>query len=469
MVSVMWFRRDLRLEDNIALSQAFEKSEKLILLFQVNPEQFLEDSMNHAAFFTSVLHLKKEIEKQGMYLQILHGDIEESFQKLKKDVPNWTDVYFNQDEKGYGKQRDDLMRTFFKENDISVHSYMDHYLHGAHEVHNNSGDLYKVFTPYYNKWIELDKPTPMKVEIDQSKVMKKVLYADNEEKLEKMVEEAGLDINYKPGTQAAKEQLKLFIEERLDDYEIGRDYPDEDKTSRLSQHMRLGELSIRTLWAAVQAETSNESQQTFLKELCWRDFYHMIYVANPNQKEQPIKEQFSHIQWDNDEEQFEKWIQGKTGYPIVDAAMRQLSTLGWMHNRLRMITASFLTKDLLIDWRRGEKHFQKMLTDYDPCNNIGGWQWAASTGTDAVPYFRIFNPTTQSEKYDKSGDFIREFVPELKSVKNKYIHAPEKMSKEEQEACGVIIGENYPAPIVNHSTARKRAISIYEESKDIKQ
>ncbi|WP_208560405.1 cryptochrome/photolyase family protein [Marinilactibacillus kalidii] len=468
MTSVMWFRRDLRIEDNIALSQAFEKSEKLILLFQVNPEQFLNNSMNHAAFFTSVLHLKKVIEEEGMHLQILFGDVKESFEQLKETVSDWSAIYFNQDEKGYGKKRDDEMRAFFKDNQIQVHSYLDHYLHGAYEIQNNAGDLYKVFTPYYNKWIELDKPTPIKVEIDSQKVVKEKLFEENEQKLEKLVEDAQLNIDYNPGTEAAKEQLKIFIEERLDDYKIGRDFPNQDKTSRLSQHLRTGEIGIRTVWAAVKAETSNESQQTFLKELGWRDFYHMVYAANPEQKDKPIKEQFAHIQWDNDEEQFEKWTQGKTGYPIVDAAMRQLNTLGWMHNRLRMIVASFLTKDLLIDWRKGEQYFQQMLTDYDPSNNIGGWQWAASTGTDAVPYFRIFNPTTQSEKYDKSGDFIREFVPELKAVKNKYIHAPEKMSQEEQKEVGVIIGEDYPHPIVNHSYARKRAISVYEESKDIK-
>lgn len=466
MVSVMWFRRDLRLEDNIALSQAFEQSEKLILLFQVNPDQFLKDSMNHAAFFASVQHFKEVIHKRGMYLQILYGDVEESFNALKEKVPDWTEVYFNQDEKGYGKARDDKMRAFFKKNDIQVHSYMDHYLHSAYEIQNNSGELYKVFTPYYNKWIELDKPTPMKVKLDTDKVYKKTLFKENENKLEKLVEEADLDIDYNPGTIAAHEQLENFIEERLDQYKKERDIPLNEGTSRLSSYLRTGEISIRTVWDAVKNEADSESQKTFLKELCWRDFYHMIYVGHPEQKEKAIKENYAHIRWDNHQESFEKWKQGKTGYPIVDAAMRQMNKTGWMHNRLRMITASFLTKDLLTDWRLGEKYFQKMLIDYDAANNIGGWQWAASTGTDAVPYFRVFNPTTQAERFDPSGEFIRKYIPELKDVKKKYIHAPEKMSMEEQEEAGVLIGSDYPAPIVNHSDARKRAISIFEESKD---
>lgn len=467
MVSVMWFRRDLRLEDNIALAQAFNESDQLILVFHVNPVQFLENSLNHAAFFTSVLFLKEEIRKQGMHLQILYGDIEESFSELKKETPDWTEIYFNVDEKGFGKQRDDKMKKFFIDHEIAVHPYMDHYLHGAYEVQNNAGNFYKVFTPYYNKWIELDKPTPVKVKIDSEKVLKKALFKKQEEKLEQLVAGTKLNIDYKPGTKAAREQLEIFIEERMDDYKNGRDYPAEDNTSRLSQYLRTGEISIRTVWEKVKQETSSESQKTFLKELCWRDFYHMVYVRYPEQKNKAIKEPFSNIHWNNNKEQFEKWKQGKTGYPIVDAAMRQMNTTGWMHNRLRMIAASFLTKDLLIDWRWGEVYFQQMLIDYDAASNIGGWQWAASTGTDAVPYFRIFNPTTQAEKYDPSGEFIRRFIPELKTVKKKYIHEPEKMSKEEQKEVGVIMGMDYPYPIVNHSKARKRAISVFEESKDL--
>lgn len=469
MVSVMWFRRDLRLEDNIALAKAFEESEQLILVFHINPEQFLENSLNHDAFFASVWHFKEVLKKSGLHLQILYGDITKSFSDLKKSFPNWSEIYFNKDERGYGKQRDDRMREFFKKHEIAVHSYMDHYLHGAYEVQNNSGDLYKVFTPYYNKWIELEKPTPIQVMINPKKGLKEVLFKENEEKLEKMVKESSLNIHYLPGTEQAKKQLNKFIEEKIDKYKKARDYPFEDNTSRLSQYLRTGEISIRTVWNAVQKETSSESQKTFLKELCWRDFYHMIYVGNPDQKMKPIKTQFSNIQWNNDKEQFEKWKLGHTGYPLVDAAMRQLNETGWMHNRLRMIVASFLTKDLLIDWRWGERYFQKMLIDYDASSNIGGWQWAASTGTDAVPYFRVFNPTTQSEKYDPSGNFIRKYVTELSAVKNEYIHDPEKMSKEEQEAAGVIMGEHYPYPIVNHSEARKRAISVFEESKDIVQ
>lgn len=196
-----------------------------------------------------------------------------------------------------------------------------------------------------------------------------------------------------------------------------------------------------------------------------RFLQHDLYQCTSPKKE-PIQAQFRFIQWENDQEKFEKWQQGNTGFPIVDAAMRQLNETGWMHNRLRMITASFLTKDMLIDWRWGERYFQKMLIDYDPASNIGGWQWAASTGTDAVPYFRVFNPTTQSEKFDPEGKFIRKYVKELVALPNNWIHQPEKLTKEEQEEFGVILGEDYPLPIVDHKDRRKKAIAKYEASKE---
>ncbi len=251
----------------------------------------------------------------------------------------------------------------------------------------------------------------------------------------------------------------------MEKYEQQRDFPELNKTSRISRYLRTGELSIRTVWESLQASSNSNGKTAFEKELCWRDFYHMIYVAFPNQKEESIQENYRNIEWENNREYFQKWQAGQTGYPIVDAAMRQLKKTGWMHNRLRMITASFLTKDLLIDWRWGEKYFQQMLHDYDPASNIGGWQWAASTGTDAVPYFRIFNPTTQSEKFDKYGNFIREFVPELYSLPEKWIHQPENMTIDQQKEYGVVIGKDYPFPIVNHKERRKLALTKYEFSK----
>lgn len=465
MTSVMWFRRDLRLEDNTALYHAFEDSDEVVLLFQVNPEQFLEDSANHQAFFASVAHFQTVVNKQ-LHLQIMYGELEESFTKLKTTLTDWDRIYFNYDERGFGAERDQKMRVFFKENGIIVHDYLDHHLHGAKEIRNQSGEPYKVFTPYYNQWKQLAKPAPVKVNLDSKKVVKETLFPEDEKHFAELCKTLPDKPLYKLGTNAAKQQLEHFILEDVVDYTKVRDIPAQERTSRLSPYLRTGEISIRTVWQMLQEAKDGEGKQTFEKELCWRDFYNMIYTANPKQKQQPIQTNFQFIQWNDNADYLKKWQEGQTGYPIVDAAMRQLNQTGWMHNRLRMIVASFLTKDLLIDWRQGEKYFQKHLIDYDAASNIGGWQWAASTGTDAVPYFRIFNPTTQSERFDPSGEFIRKYLPELKNLPDKLIHQPEKMSEEQQAEYGVLLGQDYPTPIVNHKEARRKALSAYEGSRE---
>lgn len=464
MTSVMWFRKDLRLSDNKALAKACEESEELILFFQLNPEQFIEGSPNHQAFFSSVAYLKKQID-QHRHLHVHFGNPKDSFKELLKAVPEITDIYFNTDETGYGATRDQEMRTFFKEQKIQVHEFMDGYLHGAREITRN-GNYYKVYTPYYKKWIEQVKESPIEVNLSKTTVKSQLIFEKEEARFKTFCEQLPVLDDQPLGEAYAIERLKKFVKEDLKVYDQKRDIPEADQTSRLSRHLRTGEISIRTVWQAVQKAPNSTGKTTFEKELCWRDFYHMIYVAFPKQKEESIQENYRYVEWENKRADFKKWQAGQTGFPIVDAAMRQLNETGWMHNRLRMITASFLTKDLLIDWRWGEKYFQQMLVDYDPASNIGGWQWAASTGTDAVPYFRIFNPTTQSEKFDPKGDFIRTFVPELKAIPNKFIHQPEKMTEAQQKEYGIQLGATYPLPIVDHKEQRKRALAKYEFSKE---
>ncbi|MGY3777126.1 cryptochrome/photolyase family protein [Isobaculum melis] len=466
MISVMWFRQDLRLEDNTALKKAFDDPNELILLFQVNPSQFLENSLNHQAFFQSVAHFQKEVNKP-FHLQILYGDVLMCFNQLKKALPNWNTVYFNQNHCGSGHERDQMMRHFFKEKQISVVSCADHQLHAADEIKTKTNDDYKVFTPYYNQWIQRIKAAPIKVDLKKDNVIKEVLFPEDEEKFAQLIQALPNKIYYLVGNQAAHQQLELFLSQHLVDYQIARDFPIQNKTSQLSPYLRTGEISIRTIWQRLKEQPASEGKETFIKELCWRDFYNMIYAAHPQQKDQPIQEAFTFIHWENNPIDFDSWKAGKTGYPIVDAAMRQLNETGWMHNRLRMIVASFLTKDLLIDWRWGEKYFQQMLIDYEPASNIGGWQWAASTGTDAVPYFRIFNPSLQSKKFDAKGEFIRKFVPELEKLPPAFIHEPQKMTGNEQQKYGIFLGETYPNPIVNHQEARKKAIARYELSKEL--
>lgn len=461
MTSVMWFRRDLRVSDNKALYHA-SKEDDLILLFQVNPAQFITGSPSHQAFFASVAHFQQELAKTAR-LQIMFGDPMECLQQLKEAVPIWNKVFFNRDETGYGASRDAAAQQFFDERQIEVHAFHDSYLHSAEEVKKSPTEYYKIFTPYYKKWREEMKEMPLKVTLKPENIRKESLFPKYEEQFAEIVHDLPVS---DAGEQAANARLASFIKEDLTDYDKARDFPELDKTSHLSRYLRTGEISIRTIWQALQQTEATEGRATFEKELCWRDFYNMIYVSFPDQKNEPIQENYRYIEWENSRAFFKCWQEGQTGFPLVDAAMRQLKETGWMHNRLRMITASFLTKDLLIDWRFGEKYFQQMLIDYDPASNIGGWQWAASTGTDAVPYFRIFNPTTQSEKFDPDGKFIRKYVIELAHIPDKFIHQPEKMSEKEQKEHGIIIGKDYPLPIVDHKERRKLAIARYEFSKE---
>ena len=235
------------------------------------------------------------------------------------------------------------------------------------------------------------------------------------------------------------------------DYDEKRDIPSIAGTSRLSPYLRTGVLSIRTITEQVLSARRSKGRDTYYDELLWREFYYMVMSKFHGLKDQPFNDKYKSLEWEDNEEQFEKWCNGETGYPIVDAAMRQLNETGWMHNRLRMIVASFLSKHLLLDWRKGERYFEQKLIDYEAASNIGGWQWAASVGTDAVPYFRIFNPTTQSERFDPDGTFIRKYVPELKHITDKSIHFPDPSER-----------DNYAMPIVDHKEARERALERFK-------
>ncbi|TYC47134.1 cryptochrome/photolyase family protein [Leuconostoc litchii] len=469
MTSVMWFRRDLRLKDNIALLNAIKKGNKVFCVFHINPEQLTKpDTVNQSAFFASVKYFKDELKAQDIQLNILYGDLQESFQYLKDKVPDWQDIFFNFDEKGFGRQRDQKMVTFFENTlHIKAHPFVDYNLHGATEIKKDSGEGYKVFTPYFKKWINQVKPVPKVYDYTLLQKSKSPLFSENDFRLSKLVQNQRKFITNHLGTKNAEKALHYFITNNLAQYDQNRDIPALDKTSHLSRYLRTGEISIRTIWQAVVQAPDSNGKSSFIKELCWRDFYNMIYVMYPNQQQVSIKQEFEQVDWINDQEQFELWKSGQTGFPIVDAGMRQLNKQGWMHNRLRMIVASFLTKDLLIDWRWGEAYFHEKLLDYDAASNIGGWQWAASTGTDSVPYFRIFNPKIQSQKFDPDGLFIKQYVPELKNIDTKMIHEPNKLSVADQKKFGVTLGRMYPLPIVDHAQARKRAISFYEASKDV--
>lgn len=465
----MWFRKDFRLFDNQALNfaiQSIEKTDRLVCVFQINPEQIQESTANNDYFFATVNQFFSEHPELNIHYLV--GQPVVSFKKFQSVYPDWSDIYFNEDESVYGKERDDAVLAFCLDAGISSHKFPDNYLLPAKYVLKNDGTPYKVFTPFYKKWQTCEIDTCLLSLADLSDITiqsNQAFSTDGLHEMQRLLEGCVKNWTEDVGEKAAIKRLESFIDYGLVNYANLRDYPSIDGTSRLSPYLKTGNLSIRFVWQRLLEQEDSEGKSTFMKELVWREFYKMIDVFFPRQRFEELQEHYQQLPWRENQEDLINWKQGQTGFPIIDAAMRQLNETGWMHNRLRMLTACFLTKDLLIDWRLGEKYFRQQLIDCDPPNNIGGWQWAASTGTDAVPYFRIFNPTTQSKKFDRSGDFIRSFVPELAGVPDKYIHEPHLMTLAQQEKAACIIGKDYPWPMVNHQEARELTLLWFKTHK----
>lgn len=467
----VWFRKDLRLNDHTALAKAVEhtkEEDSLVLVFHIHPDLNKSFTMRHDYYFQTLQDLVSRAEDMEAPVHFIEGDIEEAFQSFVEEL-SVDMVYFNRDETGFGKKRDDHMVEYLDSMDVDVFHYMDHHLHGAEEIKKQDGGHYKVFSPYLKKWKQQQKPGIQRV--NHKKLKKAALderssFKKGENAYQTLVEKTEADF---PGVgeEAAEERFRLFLDAAIYDYDEERDFPAVDGTSLMSRYLRTGAVSIRTLYHRIQDEVNFKKDtsgvETYISELAWRDFYNMIYYFHPESDDKELVEKYRGIPWNNDEDLLEKWKKGQTGFPLIDAAMRQLNETGWMHNRLRMAVASFLTKDLLMDWREGERYFSERLVDYDPASNIGGWQWAASTGTDPVPYFRVFNPVRQSERFDPHGRFIKEWVPELEDVSKKYIHEPSKMTENEQEKAGCLIGEDYPEPVVDHKKMRKRAIEVFKD------
>ncbi|MGR9048420.1 cryptochrome/photolyase family protein [Halobacillus faecis] len=467
----VWFRRDLRLNDHTALAKALEHTkddDQIVLFFHIHPSLNESFTPRHDYFFQTLKNVVDRADEQKAPFHFIYGETEKAFQHLIKDL-NVEMVYFNRDEVGFGRERDESITQYLSENDVEVYAYNDHHLHGADEVKKNDGGFYKVFSPYLKKWKQLQKPAIQKVDLDQlssSALDEREAFSEGRRAYDDLIKKTG-GAYEGVGEEDALERLEHFLEEDIYDYDERRDFPALDGTSLMSRFLRTGAISIRTIYHKIEEDVdfrkNTSGVDTYISELAWRDFYNMIYHSYPDANSKEMVEKYRGIPWNNDDELLEKWKEGQTGFPLIDAAMRQLNEIGWMHNRLRMAVASFLTKDLLMDWREGERYFSERLVDYDPASNIGGWQWAASTGTDPVPYFRVFNPTRQSERFDPHGRFIKEWLPELENVKKKQIHQPSKMTKEEQKEAGCIIGEDYPAPIVDHKTMRERAIEMFKD------
>jgi deoxyribodipyrimidine photo-lyase len=464
--ALFWFRRDLRIDDNAGLAHALRAAARVhcVFVFDRDILDALPSRSDRRVEFIweSVRELGDALRKAGGDLFVLHGRAVEAIPALATRL-GVDAVLANGDYEPAAVARDDAVAASLARDARRLHRVKDQVIFEKDEVLTRAGRPFTVFTPYRNAW--LAKLEPFYLEPYRMEGLVAALapapFAHAMPALGELGFErtnlAGLGLG--TGMSGARTLLDEFIP-RMKDYRHARDLPALPGTSRLSVHNRFGTVSIRELARRAHAQPG-DGAATWLSELAWRDFFFQVLWHHPRVATESFRAEFARLEWPNDAALFAAWREARTGYPLVDAAMRQLGTTGFMHNRLRMVVASFLTKDLLIDWRLGERHFAAHLNDYDLAANNGGWQWAASTGCDAQPYFRIFNPVTQSEKFDPGGRFIRAQLPELATVPDARIHAPWLMPAAEQLAAGCVIGRDYPAPVVDHATQRKRALALY--------
>jgi deoxyribodipyrimidine photo-lyase len=459
MKSLCWIRRDLRLHDHAALSHATESGEtSLVFVFDPTILDKLHDKQDRRVTFIyqSLQELEKEVQKRGSSVLIRYGKPEEEIPQLAREL-GVDAVFWNRDYEPYAKERDERVGKKLKQLGIRFRDFKDSVFFEKEEVTTSSGSIYKVFTPYKNKWLETFEEQG-KIISDFECRLKNLRKFKNDESILNFDWYKTIGFQETPpllpgGTKSALLRLKKF-RSSLRDYKKERDFPARPGTSLLSVYLRHGNLSIRDMLREGLHHPS-EGSKAWISEIIWRDFYQMILDAFPHVAKGACKTEYDEVKFPGKEKDFRAWCEGRTGFPIVDSAMRCLNQTGMMHNRLRMIVASFLCKTLLVHWQKGERYFAEKLLDFDLAANNGGWQWSASTGCDAQPYFRIFNPYTQSEKFDPEGTFIRQWVPELAHLNNKEIHRPDSLHL-----------KDYPAPIVSYEVNRRRCLEMYSQVKN---
>jgi deoxyribodipyrimidine photo-lyase len=432
-ITIFWHRRDLRLEDNAGLYHALKGENPVLSLFIFDSTILsrLEDKTDARVSFIhqEVQRLAQELEALGSCLLVRYGKPEEVWAQLLEEY-NIQGIFTNKDYESYAKARDSSIQSLLQHKGIPFHSYKDQVIFEELEITKKDGLPYTVFTPYSRKWKEKLQSKMMGSDLFYLKSYPNQLHQQNYLQQPPSSIPTLSEMSFEASTIAIPS--KVVAQGIIKNYDKNRDYPALDATSRLGIHFRFGTISIR-----VKARKALALNETFLNELIWRDFYAQILVNFPKVENYAFRKEYDLIEWRNDEAEFKAWCEGRTGYPIVDAGMRELNVSGHMHNRVRMVVASFLTKHLLIDWRWGEAYFAQKLLDFDLASNNGGWQWAAGSGTDAAPYFRIFNPTAQQEKFDKEFKYIKKWVKEY--------------------------GTNaYPKPIVDHKMARERCLEVYK-------
>ncbi len=481
---IHWFRRDLRIAGNAALRENWKRTQGRTLGLFCFDSKFLarsDFSNNRFAFFLKTLKaLRREFVSMGGDLWVVDRSPQDFFRSLfENGIQDLRSVSWGRDYEPFARQRDQAVQSLLHERGVEIFTERDHLLFEPEEIRKEDASFYQVYSPFGRKWFER-----LNSELGQSRIHSQNIAAkifSEKKPPEKVFRLSWKDVC--PSHFLTEDQLDHFEKEnsskvsipipeagfheayakllefksKITEYQVKRDIPSLSGTSRLSVYLKNGSLTVPQVLQALGTRDLQWSQSSgltqFVKELAWREFYYQILFHRPEVEKKSFLPQFEHLPWENREDFFSKWKEGMTGFPIVDAGMRELKTTGWMHNRVRMIVASFLCKDLLIDWRWGEKHFMHQLLDGDLAPNNGGWQWAASTGCDPQPYFRIFNPWLQSEKFDPSGDYIRKFVPELRAAPVQVLHDPEADRSVWK----------YPEPMVDHTAQKAKALKLYKK------
>ncbi|AHG03973.1 deoxyribodipyrimidine photo-lyase [Halobacterium sp. DL1] len=463
-MELFWHRRDLRTADNLGLAAAADAGD-VVPVFCFDDAVLDHAAPSRMAFMLDALAaLRERYRELGGDLLVRHGDPSAVLPDLAREF-GADRVVWNHDYSGLARERDEAVRAALDDQGTAHEQVHDAVLHEPGAIRTNAGDPYSVYTYFWKKWRDREKADPAPE--PEPDAVADVTGDELPDAATLGFEEPDAEIPA-AGTDAARERLEAFCERDVFRYEDARDYPAERATSRLSADLKFGTLGVRELYerteqAMTDADDDDEraSVEEFQGQLAWREFYAQVLYFNPEVVTENFKEYAQPIEWRDDPTELRAWKDGETGYPIVDAGMRQLRDEAYVHNRVRMLVAAFLTKDLLVDWREGYAHFREHLVDHDTANDTGGWQWAASTGTDAQPYFRVFNPTTQGERYDPDAEFVKRYVPELRDVPPAKIHAWPDLSPEERDE----LAPDYPAPIVDHAERREEAIATFERAR----
>lgn len=476
--TILWYRCDLRLDDNPALCAAVASGGRVLPVFIWDPDaegDWPPGGASRVWLHGSLERLSDSLRSAGSNLVIRQGDSLDVLLNLIDETAAVA-VYWNRRYEPAIVQRDSRIQSALRDKGIAAESFHSQLLFEPWTVRTKSSTPYKVFTPFYRACLQLEEPGPplpgpraipgpsewpASSALDELRLRPRIPW------------DAEIRDHWDCGESAASEMCTRFLSDGLSTYLGRRDQPEEEGTSRLSPYLHFGELSSRRLWHSVKnamqrhrSDRFHESAQGYLRQLVWREFaYHLLYHF-PHTARAPLNERFNNFPWEDDPPALEAWQQGRTGYPIVDAGMRQLWTTGWMHNRVRMLAGSFLVKDLLIHWRHGAEWFWDTLIDADLANNSLGWQWVAGCGADAAPFFRIFNPVTQGRKFDSNGHYVRRWVPELAALPDQWIHHPWKAPRSVLRAAGVTLGVSYPHPLVDHAEARRNALECMRRWRD---